>query len=806
ALESKLSIQKTGFPSGIVDEGRRLWKAKGEALKKDNKRRIEREFLEAFQEGNFNSNTIRNRAEKIIARWKSHANPSASPDYDQAIHSLARSVENYFKNEAPLRSEARSQAPENFRTWWKDRRPAIEKPLVEWALTKSAGVLLEAARLLAINRNTLAKTIKEYELTAAEYTGLTKDTTAEVINLQEVLNLALSKAIEEAMSVTGGNKTEAAELLGISRNHELFKNAKTPENISAASPEGAFAVPEKLPRFRPWPERAKEWEKGLFFAALNQAKGKNGKVKIVNLARILGVNRNTTAILFKKYKDEKPPSSAVPLDTGPKMVSMETFKKAYVITALILYQGESQETTAEKMGIDRNTLRKWIGDLNIDPKSFEKRPLMELVIENKEEIRLILNETEKQSLYEKILGEVSKKGEPRETPQERERIAQAAEALGPRFALSAGSFFEIESYKPLVIQAGNLKERMRALSDGELAARAKELKEKIAGQKEKLEEFLVLAFAIFNEAARRKTGMEPSPEQMFAALAIHRGRAVEMQPGEGKTLSIALAAFVNALLGRGVHIHTFNDYLAKRDAELMTPVFSFLRLKVGLVEHSEKQRAAKRDAYSSDITYGSKELFVFDFLRDRMVYDKKEKVQKPEAPALVVVDEGDSVLLDEAADPLVAGVEQTGKSKGWPEDDIYLQVYRFAASLREGEDFNLDPFNRDAEILPEVFADRRKELKAIRWDLEELKSMIRQALVVRYFYERKSEYVIEGNKVVLVDEFTGRLKMSHVLGNHKHQLIAAKEIVESDGSLAVKIQRPVFSHNLITYQNYYREM
>ena len=287
-----------------------------------------------------------------------------------------------------------------------------------------------------------------------------------------------------------------------------------------------------------------------------------------------------------------------------------------------------------------------------------------------------------------------------------------------------------------------------------------------------------------------------------------------MEPGEGKTLSIAMAGFASALLGKGVHLHTFNDYLAERDAEQMGRVFSLLGLSVGIRPNAENsynakgEKISKQAAYRSDVTYGSKEQFVYDFLKDQQVSDKKERAQRPEAPGLVVVDEGDSVLLDEAGTPLViAELEQGVLESNGRREKMYLEVYRAADEFHEGEDYKLDKFNKDVELTPPGLEKGRQALKELKLQEAELKNLMQQALVVRHFYERKSEYMIQDEKIVLVDEFTGRLKETHILGNHQHQLIAAKERIaaEKAGSQeSVKIQPDIFPQNMITYQNYYR--
>ncbi|OGW77035.1 MAG: hypothetical protein A3C51_03160 [Omnitrophica bacterium RIFCSPHIGHO2_02_FULL_46_20] len=364
-------------------------------------------------------------------------------------------------------------------------------------------------------------------------------------------------------------------------------------------------------------------------------------------------------------------------------------------------------------------------------------------------------------------------------------------------------------------------------NDIELQQLARQLKRE-AGKGVAPNKILPYAFALFYEAARRTAGLEPAREQVMAALALHYGFAVEMLPSEGKTLAIAMAAYLNALYARGVHIHTFNDFLARRDCQDMGGIFAFLGMTTAtLVDYSTSYqyqqmpyrsakvypdtpnliRAKKDKAYQCDITYGPRDEFIFDFLRDNMVPSPEHRVQRAAAPGLIIVDEADNCMIDEAYNPMIVGKPGIGIGV-----ESYRKIYEIVSRLAQQNEKNryyaVDYLNQLILINPDARADEvfdamsKDSLRTNLFWRQAPKSgrlnLLTSALSAIHFYHKDEDYVVRDGKIIIVDEFTGRLKPSHMWANHITQFVQAREGLKIYPSLA-----PI---GIITYQNYYRMM
>ncbi len=346
-----------------------------------------------------------------------------------------------------------------------------------------------------------------------------------------------------------------------------------------------------------------------------------------------------------------------------------------------------------------------------------------------------------------------------------------------------------------------------------------------------LDEILPEAFAVFKEAARAVLGLDATPEQVMAALAIHAGRAIEMEPSEGKTLSIAMAAYLHALTGRGVHIHTFNDSLAARDTQDMAKILHFLGLSVGVRLDNDqrflfdpkanstrepwrkhlKNAARTQEVYLADITYGVKDAFAFDYLADQTIGELKAMRQRPEAPALVVVDEGDSTFLDEAHYPLILTEEGLNTQLELSSEE-YIKIYQAALALEQGTHYKLNSVNQTVALNPSAVPLAMQLLNRAQFNAErlrnfqetgEIENLLKQAVAVKHWNHRDQDYVLQNGQIVLIDELTGRLKIKHVLGNHRHQLVAAKESLNGE---QVVFPPLALMTGILTYQNYYRKI
>ncbi len=366
---------------------------------------------------------------------------------------------------------------------------------------------------------------------------------------------------------------------------------------------------------------------------------------------------------------------------------------------------------------------------------------------------------------------------------------------------------EIKRMRPRVAAINDLEPAMRQLSDIDLAAKTIEFKEKLA-QGASLEDLLIEAFAVVREAGRRVLNMRHFDVQLIGGMVLHSGKIAEMKTGEGKTLVATLPSYLNALEGKGVHVVTVNDYLAKRDSEWMGRIYRTLGLRVGVIVHDLDDQERK-DAYGADITYGTNNEFGFDYLRDNMKFRLEDCVQRTHNYA--IVDEVDSILVDEARTPLIiSGPSEESTDKYYKANNIIPKLIRgeVIEGREPGEqyttgDYTVDEKHRAVALTEEGFdkAARLLGLKDIySLDTIEWKHHVEAALKAHVLYQRDKDYVIkdgdEGPEVIIVDEFTGRLMPGRRWSDGLHQGVEAKE--------GVKIQRENQTLATITFQNYFR--
>ena len=364
---------------------------------------------------------------------------------------------------------------------------------------------------------------------------------------------------------------------------------------------------------------------------------------------------------------------------------------------------------------------------------------------------------------------------------------------------------ELRAIKPIVDKIEALDGEYSKLTDEQLRAKTAEFKQRVADG-ESLDDILPEAFAACREAAWRVLGMKPYRVQLIGGIILHQGRIAEMKTGEGKTLVATLPAYLNALAGEGVHIVTVNDYLAKRDSEWMGKVYRFMGLTVGLVIHDVPPRERKA-AYDADITYGTNNEFGFDYLRDNMAIYKQELVQR--GHAFAIVDEVDSILIDEARTPLIIS------GQGDQSTQLYTIVDSFVSKLKgqrvasvdtkEEEDPDIDADYIVDEKARTVTLTARGIAKAEQaFNLENLADPenttlshhINQAIRARGLMKRDIDYVVKDGEVIIVDEFTGRLMYGRRYSEGLHQAIEAKE--------HVTVARESKTLATITFQNYFR--
>jgi len=348
---------------------------------------------------------------------------------------------------------------------------------------------------------------------------------------------------------------------------------------------------------------------------------------------------------------------------------------------------------------------------------------------------------------------------------------------------------EIKRCLRVVERINALEPDFEKLSDEQLRGKTNEFRERLS-RGETLDDLLPEAFAAVREASKRTLGMRHFDVQLIGGMVLHEGKISEMKTGEGKTLVATLAAYLNALEGKGVHVVTVNDYLAQRDSTMMGKIYTFLGLTVGCNLHG-LSHAQKQEAYNADITYGTNNEFGFDYLRDNMVLYKEQMVQRPLHYA--IIDEVDSILIDEARTPLIIS-GQAAKST-----EMYYAADRFVRKLKEDEDYTIDLKMRSVTLTEAGVEKAEREFR-----IENLfdhanvliTHHIQQALKAHAIMKRDVDYVVQDGEVIIVDEFTGRLMAGRRYSDGLHQAIEAKE--------QLQVQNESMTLATITFQNYFR--
>ena len=348
---------------------------------------------------------------------------------------------------------------------------------------------------------------------------------------------------------------------------------------------------------------------------------------------------------------------------------------------------------------------------------------------------------------------------------------------------------EVKKIEKIVDVIESYDSQMQGLSDDELRAKTDEFRGRLA-EGETLDDILPEAFAVCREAAQRSLGMKHFRVQLIGGVVLHQGRISEMKTGEGKTLVATLPAYLNALEGHGVHVVTVNDYLAKRDAEWMGKLYTFLGLKVGCVIHAV-EGPARHEQYMADITYGTNNEFGFDYLRDNMVTYKEELTQRELNYA--IVDEVDSILIDEARTPLIIS------GRGVDSSVMYRNANTFVKTLTAEADYKVEEKDNQVSLTDEGVKLCEDYFKIDNFsdpDNMELNHYVHQALRANYLMKRDVDYIVKDGEILIVDEFTGRLMYGRRFSNGLHQAIEAKE--------GVRVRQESKTLATITLQNYFR--
>ncbi len=364
---------------------------------------------------------------------------------------------------------------------------------------------------------------------------------------------------------------------------------------------------------------------------------------------------------------------------------------------------------------------------------------------------------------------------------------------------------ELKRIQPIVVAINDLEPQAKLLSDADLKAKTAEFRGRV-DKGEPLDDLLPEAFAVCREAGRRALNMRHFDVQLIGGYVLHQGKIAEMKTGEGKTLVATLAAYLNALTGKGVHIVTVNDYLARRDAEWMGKIYEFLGLRVDSIQH-EKTDLERQESYGADITYGTNNEFGFDYLRDNMKFDPSlfvhrmypKTVKDPDGKEVEkllhfgIVDEVDSILIDEARTPLIISGPAEAST------DLYYQIDRIIPKLRRDVDFTVDEKTRTVTLTEDGVPSAEKALGVDNlYDPSQMHILhhVYQALRAHSLYKRDVDYMVKDGQVVIVDEFTGRLMPGRRWSDGLHQAVEAKE--------HVKIERENQTLATITFQNYFR--
>ena len=360
-----------------------------------------------------------------------------------------------------------------------------------------------------------------------------------------------------------------------------------------------------------------------------------------------------------------------------------------------------------------------------------------------------------------------------------------------------GNKRELRSLRKIAEKVEGYKETMAGLDDAALQAKTDGFKETLAGAEDDkaeaklLDQILPEAFAVVREASKRTLGLEPYPVQIMGGAALHKGDISEMKTGEGKTLTAALPVYLNALSGKGVHVITVNEYLSATQMEEMSVLYNFLKLTVGL-NLNAKNSEEKREAYAADITYTTNNELGFDYLRDNMVTYKKDRVLR--GLNYAIIDEVDSILIDEARTPLII----SGKAS--QTNTHYIQANQFVKMLKEDEDFTYDIKTKNIQLNDDGMEKAEKWFKVDNlYDVKHVNLLhhINQALKAHFSMQRDIDYVVEEEKIVIVDQFTGRKMKGRRFSDGLHQAIEAKEGVE--------IQNESRTMASITFQNFFRQ-
>ena len=353
---------------------------------------------------------------------------------------------------------------------------------------------------------------------------------------------------------------------------------------------------------------------------------------------------------------------------------------------------------------------------------------------------------------------------------------------------------QVKKYRPVVDKINAMEPELQALSDEQLRAKTDEYRQAFQSGTS-LKDLLVPAFATVREAAKRSMGMRHFDVQLIGGMVLNDNAIAEMRTGEGKTLVATLPVYLNAITGKGVHVVTVNDYLASRDAEWMSQVYGFLGLTTGVIVHglSDDQRRA---AYAADVTYGTNNEFGFDYLRDNMKFSKEQMVQR--GHNFAIVDEVDSILIDEARTPLIISGPSEDRS------ELYVQINELIQQVTD-EDFELDEKQRSASFTDEgieKFEEILKQNDLIKgeslFDVENVSVVhhLNSALRAHKLFTRDKDYIVRNDEVVIIDEFTGRMMPGRRYSEGLHQALEAKE--------GAKIQPENQTLASITFQNYFR--
>ncbi len=347
----------------------------------------------------------------------------------------------------------------------------------------------------------------------------------------------------------------------------------------------------------------------------------------------------------------------------------------------------------------------------------------------------------------------------------------------------------LKKYKSAMKKINQLEDDVRKLSEQDFKEKTREFKNRIKDG-ESLDDILPEAFALVRESARRTVNMRPFDVQVMGAISLHEGKIAEMKTGEGKTLVATMPLYLNGLSEKGTHVATVNDYLAKRDANWMGPVYEYLGLEVGYIQAS-MEPSERKEAYKCDVTYGTANEFGFDYLRDNLVYSLENKTQR--GHNFVIVDEADSILIDEARTPLIISGPSEDSS------NLYMQFAFYAKRFNENEDFIVDEKEKTVNLTEKGIEKAESLLKVENlYDPENYRYLFHllNALKARTLFRNEVDYIVKDGEVIIVDEFTGRLLPGRRYSEGLHQAIEAKE--------NVKIREESITYATITFQNYFK--